>query len=79
MAPHQNSADAAGRAIRLIYRGVCRNRLSLAGLYAQSIAASLPDEPMDTVSERLQEQTNNFVLNAIMRLQCRPSFLAPAA
>jgi len=48
-------------------------------LYAQSIAASLPDEPMDTVSERLQEQTNNFVLNAIMRLQCRPSFLAPAA
>ena len=47
--------------------------------YAQSIAASFPDEPLDAVSERLQEQTNNFVLNAIMRLQCRPSFLAPAA
>jgi hypothetical protein len=47
--------------------------------YAQSITASFPDEPMDSISEMLQEQTNNFVLNAIMRLQCRPSFLAPAA
>jgi len=47
--------------------------------YAQSIAASFTQEPADAVSERLQEQTNNFVLNAIIRLQCRPSFLAPAA
>jgi hypothetical protein len=47
--------------------------------YAQSITASFPEEATDAASVRLQEQTNNFVLNAIMRLQCRPSFLAPAA
>lgn len=46
--------------------------------YAQSIGTSMSDEPSD-VSALLQEQTNHFVLNAIMRLQCRPSYLAAAA
>lgn len=46
--------------------------------YAQSMGFYLVDDSSD-VSMRLQEQTNHFVLNAIMRLQCRPSFLASAA
>jgi hypothetical protein len=46
--------------------------------YAQSVGSPMPDETSE-VSTRLQEQTNHFVLNAIMRLQCRPSHLAAAA
>eukprot|EP00429_Kryptoperidinium_foliaceum_P008190 CAMPEP_0176006388 /NCGR_PEP_ID=MMETSP0120_2-20121206/2694_1 /TAXON_ID=160619 /ORGANISM="Kryptoperidinium foliaceum, Strain CCMP 1326" /LENGTH=242 /DNA_ID=CAMNT_0017339121 /DNA_START=124 /DNA_END=852 /DNA_ORIENTATION=- len=46
--------------------------------YAQSIASSLQDVRTE-ISKRLEEQVNNFVLNAIIRLQCRPSFLAAAA
>ncbi len=46
--------------------------------YAQSMGFYHADDSSD-VSTRLQEQTNHFVLNAIMRLQCRPSFLASAA
>lgn len=48
--------------------------------YAQSSTSVRPVEMNDQdLSFVLQEQTNNFVLNAIMRLQCRPSFLAAAA
>jgi hypothetical protein len=46
--------------------------------YAQSMALYHADDSSD-VSTKLQEQTNHFVLNAIMLLQCRPSYLASAA
>ena len=46
--------------------------------YAQTIG-SLSSEEYPNALARLQEQTNHFVLNAIVRLQCRPSCLASAA
>lgn len=53
--------------------------------YAQTIGVDNQEEEEErevhdsNVAARLQEQTNHFVLNAIMRMQCRPSFLASAA
>jgi tetratricopeptide (TPR) repeat protein len=51
--------------------------LSYAGSISAANAAAATSDP--TILAILQEQTDQFVLNAIMRLQCRPSHLAAAA